>query len=187
VSVFVGFRRFPQVLVPGHETLYRRFLEPIAKSLESTRSRFYHSSELLLFDFTRSGRPALVSLRPSGAKRCVFRSPYRILRNFTHCNRSADLPSPPPADREFFYRSSTTRAAFGTAGKGSPASRFFTSPDLIALHRIYTIALYVNYPIQSYDFYFFLCRDKMVVLPAGNAAPHPVADKLISLFLHQVD
>jgi hypothetical protein len=63
-----------------------------------------------------------------------------------------------PADREFFYRSSTTRAAFGTAGKGSPASRVFTSPDLIALHRIYTIALYVNYPIQSYEFYFFVSR-----------------------------
>jgi hypothetical protein len=145
----VGFRRFSQLFVLGHETLYRRFSEPIAKSLESTRSRFYHSSELLSFDFTRSGRLSACELK---AKRCVFRSPYRILRNFTQCNRSADLPSPPPADREFFYRSSTTRAAFGTAGKGSPASRFFTSPDLIALHRIYTIALYVNYPIQSYDF-----------------------------------
>jgi len=44
------------------------------------------------------------------------------------------------------------REAFGTGGKGSPASHFFTSPDLIVLHRIYTIALYVNYPIQSHHF-----------------------------------
>jgi hypothetical protein len=26
------------------------------------------------------------------------------------------------------------------------------------LHRIYTIALYVNYPIQSYEVYFFVSR-----------------------------
>jgi hypothetical protein len=82
---------------------------------------------------------ALVSLRPSGAKRCVFRSPYRILVD-SQISRSAlgqRIFPPTLADREFFYPSSTTRAAFGTAGNGSPASRFFSSPDLIALHRIH--------------------------------------------------
>jgi hypothetical protein len=101
-----------------------------------------------------------VNLWPSGAKRCVFPPliAFLSIRKF-HAVQSVSVSSlAEPADREFFYRSSTTRAAFGTAGKGSPASRVFTSPDLIALHRIYTIALYVNYPIQSYEFYFFVSR-----------------------------
>lgn len=34
-----------------------------------------------------------------------------------------------------------------------PLVVFFNTPDLIALHRIYTIALYINYPVQSYYFY----------------------------------
>jgi hypothetical protein len=53
-----------------------------------------------------------------------------------------------------------SREAFGTGGKGSPASHFFTSPDLIVLHHIYTIALYVNYPIQAHHFYLKLCRER---------------------------
>jgi hypothetical protein len=56
--------------------------------------------------------------------------------------------------------------AFGTAGKGSPASGSFTNaPILIAVHRIYTIALYVNYPIQSYEFYFFVSRQDVSASP----------------------
>ena len=37
----------PTSMFHGHETLCRRFLEPITRSLENTRSRFYHSAEML--------------------------------------------------------------------------------------------------------------------------------------------
>ena len=52
---------------------------------------------------------------------------------------------------------------------------------LIALRRIYTIALYVYYPIMLYHFYLIVSREHWS-RPLGSAAPHPVADKLISLF-----
>jgi hypothetical protein len=86
----VGFRRFPRLLAPRHETLYRRFLEPIAKSREHPFEILPFCYELIPFDFTRRGRLgvlisreeddlASVNLWPSGAKRCVFPSLYRIL------------------------------------------------------------------------------------------------------------
>jgi hypothetical protein len=57
---------------------------------------------------------------------------------------------------------------------------------LIALRRIYTIALYINYPITLYHFYLIVSREDLVP-PAWKCGPAPVADKLISLFLRQVD
>jgi len=81
-----------------------------------------------------------------------FPFPYGILVNSqfhtAHPVRRSFLSAAcrPRTDLAFVY------AAFGTAGKGSPDSHFFTSPDLIVLHRIYTIALYVNYPLQSHHF-----------------------------------
>ena len=88
---------------------------------------------------------------------------FLSIRNFTQRPRSADLSSLLPADRELTSRSSTPEAS-GTAGKGSPASRFFISPDLIVLPRIY-IALYVNYPIQSHHFYLN-CIERGLIPPA---------------------
>jgi hypothetical protein len=52
---------------------------------------------------------------------------------------------------------------------------------LIALRSIYTIALYYYYPITLYYCYFIMSREDWS-RPPGSAAPHPVADKLISLF-----
>jgi hypothetical protein len=49
------------------------------------------------------------------------------------------------------------------------------------LLRIYTIALCYYYPITLYHFYLIVSREDRS-RPLGSAAPHPVADKLISLF-----
>jgi len=70
--------------------------------------------------------------------------------------------------------------------QGHARQSFFHSPDLIVLHRIYCIAPYVNYPIQSKHFILIVSREDWFRL-LGSAAPHPVADKLISLFLRQPD
>jgi hypothetical protein len=63
------------------------------------------------------------------------------------------------------------------------ASRFYYP---IALRCIYTIALYEYYLITLYYCYLIVSREDWSSPPASTA-PHPVADKLISLFLHQVD
>ena len=60
---------------------------------------------------------------------------------------------------------------FQTAGK--VASQSFHQPRSDWLHRIYTIALYVNYPTQSHHFYFNVSREDWS-RPLGSAAPHPL-------------
>src|ERR1700676_1284708 len=56
----------------------------------------------------------------------------------------------------------------------------------MVLRCIYTIALYCYYPITLYYFYLIVSREDWC-RPLGSAAPHPVADKLILLFLRQLD
>ena len=116
-----------------------------------------------------------------------FPFPYGILVNSqfhtAHPVRRSFLSAAcrPRIDLAFVYARS-----FRHRRQGLAAGHFFTSPDLIVLHRIYTIALYVNYPIQSHHFYLIVSREDWS-RPLQSAAPHPVADKLISLFLRHVD
>src|SRR5580658_1566147 len=99
----------------------------------------------------RSGRLGVCELLAERRQELRFRVPL------THSCQFAISPRNPSADLS--SRSLQIENCFsvhlgvGTAGKCSPASHFFTSPDLILLHRIYTIALYVNYPIKSHHFY----------------------------------
>ena len=70
--------------------------------------------------------------------------------------------------------------------RGHSSERPCAMPMPIVLHRSYTIALYGHYlsyvvPLLSY------CVGIGLTRPHGNATPHPVADKLISLFLRHVD
>jgi len=110
---------------------------------------------------------------------------FLSIRNFTQRTRSEDLssvlPAVPRIDLAFVYARS-----FRPAGKGSPASHFFTSPDLIVLHRIYAIALYVNYLIQLHHFYLN-CVERGLGAARLEVRPRTPLHKLISLFLRQVD
>jgi hypothetical protein len=72
------------------------------------------------------------------------------------------------------------------AGRRTPARRLSPRPGSAAHASAYTIALYVYYPIALHQFYLIVSREDWS-RPLGSAAPHPVADKLISLFLRQVD
>jgi hypothetical protein len=68
---------------------------------------------------------------------------------------------------EFVYPRSFRHRRQGLAGQS-----FSTSPDLIALRRIYTIALYVSYLIRLYRFYLKLC-ERGLVPPAWKRGPAP--------------
>ena len=154
----MSFADFPQAPVPRHETLCPRFLSQLP-NLESTRSRFYHSLELLSFDFTRSGRPGACELtaeRPSAA----FPHPLSYSCQFPISRSAIGQQIFPPTSRKsrillpfVYFRAKHRRQAL--AGQS-----FLTSPDLIALHHIYTIALHVTYLIRLYRFYLTLCRER---------------------------
>src|SRR6266567_4270398 len=69
---------------------------------------------------------------------------------------------------------------------GSLAGSLVVKSFIVTLRLSDCVALYLYYPITLYHFYLIVSR-KDWSRPPGSAAPHPVADKLISLFLRQVD
>ena len=108
-----------------------------------------------------------------------FPTPYRILVNsqFYAVHRQQIFPRCCYADGELL------RVRLRAKLSASPAKArprvVFSLAHLIALHRIYAIALYVNYPIRSIILFgrtafIFLGRDKMVFLPLGSGPRTPL-------------
>jgi len=96
-----------------------------------------------------------------------------------------NLSSLLPADRELTQRS-PTHEAFGAAGKGSPASHFFTSADLIMLP-IFILLCCTLIILFSRTIFILNCVERGLVPPAWKCGHALDAEKLISLFLSQVD
>src|ERR1700724_1053716 len=114
------------------------------------------------------------------------RKPLRRRRSRCVRDRSRARIAPAPSAVWRFRRISRDCASFS----GGMAIAVFLQASCfyypIVLRCIYTIALYYYYPIMLYHFYLIVSREDWS-RPLGSAAPHPVADKLISLFLRQVD
>ena len=90
-----------------------------------------------------------------------------------------DRPRPFPCPELRKFSRECASFSGGLAMTGFLQASCFHYP--IALRCIYTIALYCYYPITLYHVYLIVSREGWT-RPPGSAAPHPVADKLFSLF-----
>jgi len=105
---------------------------------QSLRKRLHEILPLHLraqpFDFTRRGRLGVCELLSERRQELRFASPKAFLVNSQfHAVHPVSKAFPVAAGRSRIALAFLCGKLFGTAGKGSPASHFFTSPDLIVL------------------------------------------------------